>query len=238
MINKLKQILKINSYFDKLARNTYDSSATILLHKIFPAKTILSFTPFSLNPNTILHIINEIQINNRKNIIEFGSGISTIILAKFIKDNNLNTKIVSIEDNKGWYDYIKSELIKYDLDEIVSLNYIPLLEEEGITCWYNKKNVSEIVLNKKFDLILVDGPSGGLGKKARKPALEVIINSLNESFIIFLDDIRRKDEREIINNWESLLNKNNYKINKQINPSKVYGIISCGEAFSSTPLSH
>ena len=23
---------------------------------------------------------------------------------------------------KGWYDYIKSELIKYDLDEIVSLN--------------------------------------------------------------------------------------------------------------------
>ena len=210
----------------------------ILLHKFFPAKTILSFTPFSLNPNTILHIINEIQINNRKNIIEFGSGISTIILAKFIKDNNLNTKIVSIEDNKGWYDYIKSELIKYDLDGIVSLNYIPLLEEEGITCWYNKKNVSEIVLNKKFDLILVDGPSGGLGKKARKPALEVIINSLNESFIIFLDDIRRKDEREIINNWESLLNKNNYKINKQINPSKVYGIISCGEAFSSTPLSH
>lgn len=238
MIDKLKEVFKIDTYFDKLARNTYDSSATILLHKLFPVNTILSFTPYSLNPNTILHLINEIQINKRQKIIEFGSGISTIILGKFIKDNNLDSKIISIEDDEAWYNYIKYELTKYDLEGIVSLNYIPLKKEKNNTAWYDYRLVTNLVQNQKFDLIIVDGPSAKLGIDARKPVVEILINSFDEKFIIFLDDIRRKGEREILDNWTHILSKNNLNVKKEILKSKVYGTISCGNAFSSKPLSH
>ena len=238
MIKKIKNIFKINTYFDKLARNTYDSTASILLHKLFPVNTILSFTPYSLNPNTILHLINEIQINSRRNIVEFGSGISTIILGKFIRDNNIEAKIVSIEDDKDWYNYIKSELIKYDLEKIVSLHHCPLQDVNNKTAWYNYQSVTDLMKIKKFDLVVVDGPSAKLGSDARKPVIELIVNSLDKKFIIFLDDIRRTGESEILDGWEDTLIKNNFKVIKQVLRSKVYGTISCGDTFSSAPLSH
>lgn len=238
MIQKIKQVLRINSYFDKLSRNVHDSSATILLHKLFPASTILSFTPFSLNPNTMLHLINEIQINQRKQIIEFGSGISTIVMAKFIKDNKLSAKILSIEDNEEWFNYIMSELIKYNLEGIVNLNYVPLKKENQKYAWYKKERISDLVLGKKFDMVLVDGPSAKNGTEVRMPAVEMLLGSLNEEFIIFLDDIRRTGERKILNSWENILLEKNYRVKKQFLDSKVYGTITCGKSFSSYPLSY
>ena len=239
MIKKIVQLFSLNHYFDKLARNTYDVNANVILHRLFPNKTILPFTTFSLNPGTILHIINEIQINNRKSIIEFGSGISTIVLARHITENNLPILISSIESDKYWIDFIDSQLIKYNCRHVVDLEYAPLSTSlNNDFLWYDCRKVSEIVENKKFDLVIVDGPSGGGGKFARKPALNAIIDNLDTNFCIFLDDVRRSDEKQILEQWKGTLRGANFKVKKIAVKSKVYGILTSEGSFSSNPLSH
>lgn len=238
MLSKLIKLFSLNFYFDKLSRNTYDTNASILLHRLFPDATILPFTTFSLNPNTILHVINDLQINNRKSIIEFGSGISTVILAKFIVENKLDAKIISIEDNKSWCDFIASQLEKYNCNQVVTLHHIPLMKNSSEVLWYDKNEVAKVVNNQKFDLILVDGPSGGLGKAARKPAVPSIINNINDNFCVFLDDVRRADEKQILSDWFILLKESKFDV-KKINPkNKVYGILTSGKSFSSNPVNH
>jgi predicted O-methyltransferase YrrM len=238
MLSKLKRLFSLHFYFDKLARNTYDTNASILLHRLFPKSTILPFTTFSLNPNTILHIINEIQINNRKSIIEFGAGVSTIITAKFIAENNINATIVSVEDNLSWLNFISSQLEKYNCQHAVQLLHVPLKNSDSGVKWYDQEQLKSNITNKKFDLILVDGPSGGLGKNARKPVLPLLLNYLNQSFIIFLDDVRRLDEQQILDEWTTLLRENNFDAKKNNTKSRIYGTISCGESFSSNPVNH
>lgn len=238
MFSKLVKLFSLNFYFDKLSRNTYDTNASILLHRLFPAATVLPFTTFSLNPNTILHVINDLQINNRKSIIEFGSGISTVILAKFIVDNKLDAKIISIEDNKSWCDFIESQLIKYNCNQVVTLHHVALINNSSEVLWYDKNEIAKVVNNEKFDLILVDGPSGGLGLMSRKPALPSIINNINDNFCVFLDDVRRADEKQILSDWFSLLKESKLDV-KKINPkNKVYGILTSGKSFSSNPVNH
>ena len=103
---------------------------------------------------------------------------------------------------------------------------------------YDKNEVSKVVNNEKFDLILVDGPSGGLGKAARKPALPSIINNINVCFCIFLDDVRRINENLILNEWFLLLKEAKFDV-KKINPkNKIYGILTSGKSFSSNPINH
>jgi hypothetical protein len=238
MLKKLKELFSINYYFDKLSRNTYDTNASILLHRLFPDATILPFTTFSLNPNTILHIINDIQINNRKSIIEFGSGISTVILAKFIVDNKLDAKIISIEDNKSWCDFIASQLEKYNCNQVVNLHHIPLVNNSSEVLWYDKNEVTKVVNNEKFDLIIVDGPSGGLGVKSRKSVFPLLLENLDNQFIIFLDDVRRINENQILEEWSTLLKENKFEVNKNNTKARVYGTITCGNSFSSNPVNH
>ncbi|RED19574.1 hypothetical protein BD847_3861 [Flavobacterium cutihirudinis] len=239
MISKLVKLFSLNHYFDKVARNVYDVNANVILHRLFPHETILPFTTFSLNPGTILHIINEIQINSRKSIIEFGSGISTIILARYISENNLSIRISSIESNESWLGFIDKQLEMYNCRHVVDLCYAPLKSNSNYTTlWYNDDKVSEIIKDKKFDLVIVDGPSGGLGKFARKPALNAIINHIDSNFSIFLDDVRRPDESQILEEWYNSLKNANFKVKMISLKSRVYGILTSEDAFSSNPLSH
>lgn len=48
---------------------------------VFQFKTYLPHSKSSLNYSSINSLLNDVVINNRKNIIEFGGGLSTIYLA-------------------------------------------------------------------------------------------------------------------------------------------------------------
>ncbi|RLD27566.1 MAG: hypothetical protein DRI75_09130 [Bacteroidetes bacterium] len=241
LIKKIKELARLDSYFNKSNRNTYDTLASLLLHRLFPTSTILPFTPFSLNPNTILHIINEIQINKRNSIIEFGSGISTIIIAKYLKDNNIQASMISIEDNKEWAQYINELLKKYGCEDQAFVEYIPLKEyasEKYNGLWYDVAILSKAIMTLQFDLVIVDGPGAGNNKLIRLPALIEISNALFPDFIIFLDDTKRDGEKKIFYEWKLYLKEIGIRVSGEIMESKVYATINSGKGFSSNPMSY
>lgn len=241
LIDKLKELARLESHIDKVQRNTYDSLASQLLHRLFPDYTILPFSPFSLNPNTILHLVNDLQVNNRKSVIEFGSGVSTLIMAKFIKSNGLSTKITSIDNNPDWSQYISKELVKHGCDDLVTLVVAPLSKQDTglyIGPWYHSDDVQNAIYKKTFDVVLVDGPSGGTHKEARYLALPTVLNVLEENFIVFLDDIRRQDENKILTKWKQLFKEANISIVLNRDTHKVYATLKSEGGFSTNPMSY
>lgn len=240
MISKLRKLVKINSQLDKIHRSNDDAYALQIIHKLFPEFCYLPFTPFSLNPYTIVHILNDILFNNRAQIVEFGSGISTIIIARFIKVNKLNTKILSIDNNKDWQEIISKEVKKYNCEENLTLVHAEIdkhnnaeLKAYDNEFWYNYEKVKIAInnLDNEIDLVVVDGPSTGTSTYVRYSALPILKTKLSKSSCIFLDDIRRPSEREIITKWNTIINGN-------LRFEKMYGIITLGDGFSTKPLSH
>jgi hypothetical protein len=240
MINKIKSLFRIPMYLDKIHRSNDDAYAMQVILKLFPEFTYLPFTPFSLNPYTIIHILNDILLNDRKQIVEFGTGVSSIIIARFIQVNNLETKILSIDNNLEWTAFILKELIKYKCEDKIKLIVGELTAHEqkkfaayGNRYWYDFKTVKEAIssLDIDIDIVVVDGPSTGLSKFSRYPAIPMLKNKLAENSIIFLDDTRRRSEKKILIKW-------NEEIEGELQFEKMYGVIKKGNIFSSKPLSH
>ncbi|PYE82143.1 hypothetical protein DFQ11_102724 [Winogradskyella epiphytica] len=72
------------------------------ISRLFPEPNFIPFTDWSISPSVILHILNDIVINKRQHIIEFGSGASTLYIAQLIRTLNLPAQLYSVESSEEW----------------------------------------------------------------------------------------------------------------------------------------
>ncbi len=231
----------LNIRLNNLERYGWTNSFTIedtyalgLLQPIISGYPLLPFSGSSLRPFCLAHIINDIIINSRNSIIEFGSGISTIMIGRLIKKNKLDTKIVSIEHDEGWVKVLSQILRNEQIDDVIELQYIPLT-----TCklaidnndWYDLKILKDYTNGKKFDMVIIDGPPAWEVNKsrARYPAVPFISNKLAKKFSIYLDDAVRAGEQDIIKLWES-----EYGVNFKVT-GKTLAYYYGGEAYYTEP---
>lgn len=162
---------------------------------------------FSLKPYGLILLKNELILNKRSNLLEFGSGLSTIFLAQIIKKNNLQAKITTIESGKDWISRLKRIAQKLGLNDIINIIYAPLTqngENDRITPWYDTAILNmELDNEQSFDMIIIDGPPAFNSQieSSRYPAIPFVINLLSNNYFIFLDDAHRKGERAIIKSW-------------------------------------
>ncbi|WP_029035033.1 class I SAM-dependent methyltransferase [Salinimicrobium terrae] len=194
----------------ELKHNAKKSDDTYSMAILQPLLINLPYLPFNggaLRPMCIAYILNEIIINQRKMILEFGSGLSTILMARLIKRNNLGLKIITVEHNKEWATVIDRYLKNEDLQQYVKIIQADLKEIEtplGKVNWYNYQTVLSGIENKKFDLITVDGPPAN-GRKirySRFPAFTKITEFFQEDYCLLLDDANRKGEQKIIKSFQ------------------------------------
>jgi methyltransferase family protein len=167
----------------------------------------LPFTNSALRPLCLAYILNDIVVNSRKTILEFGSGISTIMMSRLIKLNNTGTRIVSVEHDRGWADVVQAYIRREGLEKIASVLHAPLTHcpvAVGSNLWYELDANSGIFKNAFFDMVVVDGPPAYEMSKemSRYPALPFIYEKLADKCSVFLDDADRWGEKEIISRWE------------------------------------
>ena len=158
-------------------------------------------------------ILNDIILNKRQSCIEFGAGISTLVIANLIKNNNLNCNFSSVEDDVEWFRFMESYIVKNNLKEHIDLIYAPL-EKTSLALknnsWYSltalNKKISD---NLKFDLAIIDGPGAWKPeiRFSRYTAVPYLINKLTNNFSIYLDDVNRRGEKKIMSLWNK-----NYKM--------------------------
>ncbi|MGB3514478.1 MAG: sulfotransferase, partial [Microcoleaceae cyanobacterium] len=118
------------------------------------------------------------------NVLEFGSGGSTIWISKLTKN------LISIEHDTNWYQKVKNQLQQDETCNSVDLRLLP-------KPYYT---VSEQFPDEFFDLIIVDG-------RDRVKCVEASIRILKHGGILMLDDAQRKKYKPAHN----LLNDGNFQ---------------------------
>jgi hypothetical protein len=199
--SRINKYFKIPSQLNNINYQNNEILAYNILKEYMPKKYFIK-TSFSINYSTILHMLNDIIVYKPLNILEFGSGLSTIVLSKAISDLNLNTIIHTIDSDIDWLNNV-NEFIE-DKSK-VNFHFCPISESNS-SVYQKYYNINEnLYLNsiQSFDMYIIDGPWSRICKNIRYGAVDYILSKNNniENMIIYVDDINRKDELYI---YESL----------------------------------
>lgn len=221
MINKIKGLIfEIKAILSVSTQLQKDNLALQFIKDFLPSsENYFPFTNSSINPHTLSRILNDIKINNRKNIIEFGGGLSTLAIAKFALLNKIDLEIITIENNEGYADLLKNILNNEGLSPFVKVIVAPLNESKlslNNLTWYDESIVNESISNTQFDCIIVDGPEAwnSQNELSRHPAFPSLEGHIAPNFSLFVDDTFRNGEQLILSKWAATYNIVFRKINE------------------------
>lgn len=200
LMQKNKKSLNTNN-----AITSYDTLALQKLSVIF--SNYIPWTPSAIRPGAIVKILNDILIHKRRNIIEFGGGISTLYIAYMLKKTGGH--LYTVEHDESWITVVNDMLIKENIDDVVTFVHAPMTKSTyslNNLDWHNENSLEILPDKDKFDLVLVDGPLAYTKKLmfSRYPAIPFLMakNIIAENSTIILDDINRTGEQTIIKKWE------------------------------------
>lgn len=212
-LSKFKQLFKNTEKGYKFSERTYYMSEENLamqqLLKLFPEGTLLPHTAWSLSPRQTLHICNEMLIDGKRHVIEFGMGFSTLCLAQLIKLKGWNAHIYTVDNSQEWVDKLMQTVRELGLVDYITPIVVPIsplnndLAYKNQTLWYDTNQLALKLHNApKMDIVIVDGPYGGTTPFARYSAFPFIKPYLSSDYVVFLDDTDRSQEKEIALAWK------------------------------------
>ena len=201
----MKLFDRMAAKWNRLAQRSNDARAAVELSRL--GLPYLPWSDAALFPSALQVVLNEIEINSRKAIVEFGSGISTIYIAQVL--SRLGGRLVSFESDAEWATFVENRLAALNLSQSASIIRAPLgacsLSKNGLN-WYDQAVVARTVQGLSIDCVLIDGPPAYKAgyELARYPALPALQAHLAQDYVVFLDDIHRLGEQEILRLWADL----------------------------------
>lgn len=215
------------------SRYLNETLAASTLSPLILGGTYIPITRWAASFCAIAHVANDIIINRRTSLIEFGSGASTILLARLFRMNNIDASFVSVESDANWIETQEKNLERDGLEGIVTFIHAPVVEGslhyKNNNRWFCSDTLQKNLGDKMFDVIFADAPKGDV-PYARHGAGAFLRDKLHKSFCLFLDDTNRPDEYELLCEWHKMFP------GSQITFCDAYGFISSGDCYDATPL--
>jgi hypothetical protein len=227
-MKSLKQVISILKGNIQSTRVIHDVAALIQLRPLL--KSYIPLSSMAMNPSEIARICNDVIINQRKRIVEFGSGVSTVYIAKLMPDDSV---LYTIDHNKEWLDIVATWLVNEGLRDRVVMVHAPLKEVQISSHkapWYDCAIVESCLPSDSIDCLIVDGPpagASGTAAKARYPAIPLLKSRLAQDCSVYLDDAVRNSEREIAKEWGEELGVN-FELRLE---NGGYAVAKCGKGF-------
>ena len=164
----------------------------------------LEITDWSLDRDALEVVLAEVDAGAQA-IIECGSGISTILVGRLLRDRRRGS-LHSLEHDPDWVTLGRSQLTAEGLNAYVSIIEAPLEPNPKAAqgCpWYAQSSLAELPENG-VDLLLVDGPPAPAGnlERSRYPALPVLAPRLAPNARVILDDVERAGEAWALQRWQ------------------------------------
>lgn len=175
-----------------------DLQALQILRPLLDGSAYLPWTEGALRPAALATIANEIVFGDRRQIVELGAGVSTIVLGRLLRERG--GRLTSLEHDPNWARVVRSQLQLEGLE--ARLVEAPLEPAAEGAPWYARAALAELPV-EGIDLLLVDGPPGyGEGMEcSRYPALPALAERLAPGALVVLDDAGREGEREVVARW-------------------------------------
>lgn len=158
------------------------------------------------SPDLLMHVLRIIRADAPRNIVECGSGTSTVAFAMLLKALGQIGHIFSIENDNEYAELVREQLKDRGLEEMVTLIVAPLTEKtySGLDHplrWYD---IDKSLLPNSIDLLFVDGPEGTFQRFSRYPAGPEFIPMMSANGKIIVDDAARPDEAAMLEMWKAL----------------------------------
>lgn len=159
----------------------------------------LPWTTGSMRPAGLVAVCKEIVHGARTQIVECGSGVSTVPLARLLRERRAGG-LVALEHDGHWAGVVQDQLHRASLHTITRVLHAPL---HGEPPRYRLAGLHEVP--DAIELLIIDGPpayESGQGTP-RGPALPRLDERLVDGATVILHDIARNGERQVIASWEA-----------------------------------
>jgi predicted O-methyltransferase YrrM len=172
-----------------------------LFREVVPRAPMPSSGRWALNPTDLLGILHLIERHRPRVVLELGSGTSSVWIAYALE--KIGGRLISIDHEHEFAERTRRLLTAHGLDAVAEVRDAPLrpVTVEGADfSWYDVDTLADV---GDVDLMLVDGPPGGVGPLARYPALHLLGHKLASTAVVVLDDANRPDEQGVLARWSA-----------------------------------
>ncbi len=163
----------------------------------FPLQT----NAWTLDRLTLRFLVSLLRVLRPKRILEFGSGLSTRVLAWACADAGLGAELVSIDHDPHFVRSTRGNLSRHRNKCAVSLYHAPLVLRPCLDRLLPMYDLQPGLVRATFqaDLVLIDGPPLALGGRAG--TLFQAMDLVRAGAVILLDDAARQAERQALALW-------------------------------------
>ncbi len=177
---------------------------------------------------TLFRVLEDIQ---PKLILEFGLGQTSKLTTQYACNTAQDIVLDIVEHDSEWIDNFSKKLSTNENIHIHKKDIIEFALLDQKSSKYD--HLDDIVNDKKYDLIIIDGPYGQNLDYPRTNILDLIPQNLSENFIIILDDVERDGEQNTSKLIFDKLTQNNidYKFSYKIGAKKQLLITSSDYKF-------
>jgi hypothetical protein len=159
---------------------------------------------WALDVATIDVLWERLQAERPRAVIEFGAGVSTVILARYAQwrteQGLAQAVIVSLEQDAAVRDKVETRLSANGLSEGVHVLHAPLTEASRYQV--DVDAIRRCLGGSAADWVLIDGPAGPEG--CRVSTLPDVMGLCADGARWFLDDALRDGEIGILRQWARL----------------------------------
>jgi hypothetical protein len=155
---------------------------------------------WALDVTSIEALWDRLRAERPAAVVEFGAGVSTVLLARYAQWRRAeggDVVIVSIEQDAGVRDRVGRRLADSSLAEGVHVLHAPLSESSHYRL--DLEQVARCLRGRPIDWVLVDGPAGPGG--CRISTLPDVLPLCRDGARWFLDDALRDGELGILRDW-------------------------------------
>lgn len=136
-----------------------------------------------------------------RTVVDLGSGQSSVWMAAAMRTAGYDGRVIGVDHDEAFAEGTRALARRQGVEDWLTVVHAPLREQEieGRTVrWYDLDALSGI---QDIDLLCIDGPPGQGTSHARWPALPALQDHLSSGAVVVLDDMIRRDEQEILDDW-------------------------------------
>ncbi len=159
---------------------------------------------------TLFRILDNVQ---PAHILEMGLGQTSMVTTQYIANKKPAADLDIIENDESWIKVYEPKLAKSQNIKLHQCD-IEFFDYEGEQS-RKYKELNKITGDKKYNLIIVDGPFGGAQKLPRSNIVELVEHNLAQDFIIMFDDAERAGEQNTIAQTQAKLTSLGIKFGTQ-----------------------
>lgn len=149
------------------------------------------FDDYTAAPDFLLAIAEGVNKEGVESVVECGSGISTLVMARVLQLKGKEGRIINLEHDPQYSTRTYTWLKDRELENHAYVHLCPLI---GDPPWYSIASINI----PKFDVLVIDAPPGYIHQAARYGAIK-LFPLLKEGGTIFADDAGR--EKPVIARW-------------------------------------